>query len=80
MAGIFIVIIGAAAVILGLTGISLLAVWLQGRMRKGSLPPGCDGEPSLERCRTCMYMKRLGDDDLCSVVGKKIVDERQQTD
>jgi hypothetical protein len=73
MAGTFFFIIGAAAVILGLAGISLLAAWLQGRLSgDGNLPSGCPGDPTLERCRTCNYMKGMGEGSYCSILSKEI--------
>ena len=73
MVGTAYIIIGAIAVILALAGFSLLAVWLQNRIgSKSSLPPGCSGEPSLERCRTCRYMQGLGDDSYCSILSRQM--------
>ena len=77
MAGVLFFVIGAAAVILGLAGISLLTVWLQGRLgKRGHLPACCSGEPALERCRTCRYMQGMGDDGYCSLLSVEV----QRTD
>jgi hypothetical protein len=81
MVGTVVIVIGAIAVILSLAGLALLAVWLQNRISgKKSLPPGCAGEPTLERCRTCRYMQGYGDDTYCSILARQIAKAEDGSD
>jgi hypothetical protein len=73
LVGTVVIIMGAIAVILTLAGLALGAVWIQNRISgRKSLPPGCAGEPTPEKCRTCRYMQGYGDDTYCSILSRQI--------
>jgi hypothetical protein len=81
MEGMVVIVIGSIAVILALAGLALLAVWLQNRISgRKSLPPGCVGEPTLERCRTCRYMQGYGNDTYCSILSRQIAQAENGSD
>jgi len=81
MLGTSVIIIGVIAVILALAGIALGAVWIQNRIGGSkSLPPGCAGELTLEKCRTCRHMQGYGNGTYCSILSRQIAKTEYESD